>query len=119
MKRIVALAALAAFALTAPAVAGHNVPIIITMQTAAADRTWVTVYRSELSDMKREIVASGWITTRTSLITHQYNGYMYYVRGQVHHGEKIVADTTAQFDPKHHNMMTLVESNGKFYWQVH
>ncbi len=119
MRRLAILVALAAFVLAAPAYAGKNVPIIVSMQTASADRTWVTVYRGEIAGWKREIVASGWISPRSGLVTHQYDGYHYFVRGQVHRGAEIVADTTVEVDPVRDRSIALVGASGGFHWQVY
>jgi len=119
MPRYIALLALAVFALATPAVAGKNVPIIVSMHTSLADRTWVTVYRSELAGMKRDIVASGWISPGRSFVTHQYNKSHYFVRGQAHRGNDIIADTTVEFDPERNHTVTLVEVDRHFHWQVY
>jgi hypothetical protein len=123
MTRSIVLRALGAIALVAalaplPAFAGHNVRLIATMLTASADRTWVTVYRSEFSGMKREIVASGWMGRGGSFSTDQYNGDHYFFRAQVHVGDKIVADTTVEIDPRRHQFVELVGSQHGYYWHI-
>jgi len=123
MKRSYALRALGALALVTalvplPALASQTLMTASMIASTRADRAWVTVYRSELSGMQRTIVASGWMNVRQSFSTTQYSGYPYFFRAQVHHGTKIVADTTAELDPRHHQRIDLIDNDGHFYWQV-
>ena len=123
MTRTIALRAVGALALVAalaplPAIASQIRMTASMFPSTHADRAWVTVYRSELSGMQRSIVASGWMRPHAGFSTTQYSGYHYFFRAQVHHGEAIVADTTVEVDPRHHQRIELVGATGHFYWQL-
>jgi len=123
MKRSMVLRALGALALATalaplPALAGQTFMTATMFASSNADRAWVTVYRSEFSGMKRDIVASGWMNPRQSFSTTQYNGDHYFFRAQVHQGAKTVADTTVEIDPRRNQRLDLIDDKGHFHWQI-
>lgn len=122
MRRFNAAAALAAFIafltiVAAPAQAGREVAIFASMHPGA-DRAWVTVYRSELAGMKREIVASGWMRVGAQFSARVYNAHHYFIRAQAYVGNTIEGDTTVEIDPHVKTHVALVRgAGGRFYWQ--
>jgi hypothetical protein len=123
MTRSIVLRALGALALVTalaplPAVASQTFMTATMFASSRADRAWVTVYRSEFSGMKREIVASGWMNPRQSFSTTQYSGDHYFFRAQAHKGDKIIADTTVEIDPRRNQRIDLIDNDGSFHWQI-
>jgi hypothetical protein len=120
MRRLTAIALLAALALSGPAGRADAQQTGLAMTKITGIRVWVTIYKTNFGNI-RSVVGSGWMSAGSPYPHYPMrNDDTYYIRGQVHDAadlSHVIADTTALLTKRSGAPIYLYRRAGNnFHW---